>query len=237
VDITMEKLHELQQFDSPIISDAIELFAFRSQIEGFMSTEIKSIFPGQKPVVGYDCNSKITASKPPTEKQKSLNYDYYNYVKNARKPTFVVIEDLDPRPVGSFWGEVNASVHKSLGCVGVITNGGVRDLDQVKELNFAYFASCVLVSHGYAHLVDFNCEVEVGGMKVKPGDLFHADKHGVVLIPEEITPQVAEACRKIQYAEEVLIKNCQQRFGAGVKVDELKGWREETIRRKTQFRE
>ena len=44
-----------------------------------------------------------------------------------------VIQDLDSLPVGSFWGDVQAAVHQALGCIGVITNGGVRDIPAVQK--------------------------------------------------------------------------------------------------------
>ena len=84
----------------------------------------------------------------------------------------VVIEDLDyPNPAGSFWGEVNASVYKALGAAGTITNGGVRDLPEVRPTGFHFFSCCVLVSHAYVHVVDCGVPVTVGGLTVRPGDL------------------------------------------------------------------
>jgi regulator of RNase E activity RraA len=143
-----------------------------------------------------------------------------------------VIQDVDPVPTGSFWGEVHASVHKALGCVATITNGGVRDLAEVKNLGFGYFASCVLVSHAYVHVEEFGCPVTFGGLTVHPGDLLHADQHGVILIPHEIAPELAQVCRNIQYAEEPVLKGCRERFETGVELDELKTWREEMQRRR-----
>ena len=79
----------------------------------------------------------------------------------------MVIEDLDyPNPIGSYWGEVNGSIYKGMGCVGLVTNGGVRDLDEVVETGFQFFASCVLVSHAYVHLEEVGTPVSVGGLTV-----------------------------------------------------------------------
>ena len=84
------------------------------------------------------------------------------------KPWLVVIEDLDyPNPVGSFWGEVNASVYKALGAVGTITNGGVRDLPEVRATGFQFFSSSVLVSHAYDHIVEYGGPVVVGAVSVR----------------------------------------------------------------------
>ena len=82
------------------------------------------------------------------------------------------LQDLDyPNPLDSFWGEVQANIHGRLGCVGTMTNGGVRDLDEMEGLQFNAFASSVLVSHGYIHIADAGAPVTVGGLLVNPGDI------------------------------------------------------------------
>ncbi len=225
------QLEELRNFDTPTIANAIERFKIRPNTEGFMGPEIKCILPLDRPIIGYACTAKISALRPPTEEQKGLNMPYYAKVK-ATPSAITVIEDLDPKPVGSFWGEVQASIHTALGCKGVVTNGGVRDLDEVQRLNFGYFASCVLVSHAYVHLEAFDCPVNVGGLTVKPGDLLHADKHGVIVIPHEIAPDLADACRKAAWAEEPVIHGCRERFVTGVGLEELAEWRQEMAKRR-----
>jgi regulator of RNase E activity RraA len=121
----------------------------------------------------------------------------------------VVVQDLDRQPIGSMWGEVNGSIHKALGCIGTVTDGGVRDLDEVRAMNFHCFASCVLVSHAYVHLVDFGTPVKVGGMVVKPGDIMHGDQHGVATIPMSIAAQIPEAVAKVEARERPLIDACR----------------------------
>lgn len=231
--LNRKQLEELRSFDSPTIANAIERFDLRPRSEGFMGPEIGQILPYDKPLLGYACTAKISAAQPPNEQQKRLLIEYYAHVKNTPEPTVAVIEDLDRNPLGSFWGEVQSTTHKALGCEGVITSGGVRDLDEVQALGFYYFAGCVLVSHAYVHIEEFACPVTVGGLTVRPGDLLHADKHGVVLIPQEIAEQLAEACRAAQYAEQPVIQGCSSSFGKDLDLEDLKRWREEMARRRT----
>ena len=231
--LSAEALEELRKFDTPTISNAIERFNVRPFTEGFMGPEIKCILPCDRPVVGYACTAKISALRPPTAEQKEMAMAYYEKVQATPAPAIAVIEDVDPQPVGSFWGEVQGSIHKALGAAGVVTNGGVRDLDEVERLGFKYFASCVLVSHAYVHVEAYDCPVRVGGLTVRPGDLLHADKHGVVLIPHEIAPALAEACRKAQWAEEPVLEGCRKGFTGGISLADLKEWRQEMARRRT----
>jgi regulator of RNase E activity RraA len=233
--LTAPQIEALKQFDTPTVSNAIEFFGVRPRTEGFMRPSIRKIFANDKRVVGYAVTAQFSARKPPTEEQKSLGAAYYARIRAAAKPTLTVLQDLDPEPTGSFWGEVQATVHRSLGCVGVVTNGGVRDLDEVKDLDFEYFASCLLVSHAYVHLEAVECPVEVGGLTIRPGDLLHADKHGVAVIPPEAAPLLAEACRAAQHAELPVLENCRKHFAAGdadpVRLEE---WRSEMNSRRAK---
>jgi regulator of RNase E activity RraA len=127
-------------------------------------------------------------------------------MEKVPKPWVVVVDDLDyPRPVGSFWGEVNGSVYKALGAVGTITNGGVRDLPEVRATGFHFFSSCLLVSHAYVHVVEAGAPVTIGGLTVRPGDLLHGDEHGVTSIPLELARDLPKAARDLEARERKLI--------------------------------
>ena len=226
--LTMQQIEELKKFDTPTISNGIEFFGLRPRTEGFTKPLIRKMFTNDKRIVGYACTAKISALKPPTEQQKKLQTEYYANVKAAPKPTVAVIEDLDPEPVGAFWGEVQVTMHRSLGCCGVVTNGGVRDLDEVKGLDFEYFSSCLLVSHVFVHIEAIDCPVSVGGLTVNPGDLLHADKHGIMVIPPEVAPYLVEACRAAQDAEMPVLSNCRKHLAKGdVDLERLADWRAE----------
>ena len=121
----------------------------------------------------------------------------------------VVMEDLD-RPVGAgaYFGEVQATIHKRLGCAGVVTDGHVRDLDEVHPMGFHYFASGVCVSHAYVHLVDFGTPVTIGGLTVNSGDIIHGDKHGVMMVPAEAACEITSAAAKIAERERRIMDTC-----------------------------
>jgi len=87
-----------------------------------------------------------------------------------------------------------------------VTNGGVRDLAEVRPLGFHFFSSCVLVSHAYVHVVEVGAPVNVGGLNVRPGDLLHGDEHGVTSVPIDIAAELADASAAIERAELRLIE-------------------------------
>jgi len=208
-------LELLRRFDTPTICNAIEVFDIRPRTEGFCDTSIKSIFEFDSPLVGYAVTAKISATQPPSAREKEYLFDYYLNIEQGMKPVVSVLEDIDDPCIGSFWGEVQANTHLSLGCIGAITNGGVRDLKEVEQAGFYYMAGSIMVSHAYVHIVQNDCPVCIGGLQILPGDLIHADRHGVTTIPEEILPQLPKACEAVLDAEQILIKECKKAVGEG----------------------
>jgi len=207
--LSPQQIDELRQLTTPTISNAIECFNIRPHNKGFMSPDICSMFPDLGMMVGYALTARMQANVPAAGNMTVSAEKYWEYVLTTPQPRVVVIQDLDERPVGSLWGDVNASIHRALGVQGVVTSGGVRDLDGVHKMGFFFFARDVLVSHAYNHLIDFGTPVEVGGLTVNPGDLLAADGHGVILIPHEIAAEVAAVGRKIDELELELIAYCR----------------------------
>jgi regulator of RNase E activity RraA len=169
-----------------------------------MDSTIECRFPELGAMVGYAVTVTIRASVPPERGVSAPNV--WAEMDKVPKPWVVVIDDLDyPRPVGSYWGEVNASVYKALGGVGTVTNGGVRDLPEVRATRFHFFSSCVLASHAYVHVAEVGSPVTISGLTVHPGDLLHGDEHGVTSIPLEIARDLPRAARELEARERKLI--------------------------------
>ncbi len=83
-----------------------------------------------------------------------------------------LIKNLDkPMTYGAAWGELNSNIHRALGVVGGIIDGAIRDLDEMNNAGFKALARRLAVGHGHATPVRWNCEVEVFGRKVLPGQL------------------------------------------------------------------
>jgi regulator of RNase E activity RraA len=121
-----------------------------------------------------------------------------------------VIQDADgpDRGVGAFWGEVQTNIHRALGCVGVVTDGSVRDIDQMAP-GFFVLAGAIMPSHVHADIAAFDCPVTVAGMAVSPGDLIHADRHGSVVIPEKAAAGLPAAAGLLAQREKVLLDACK----------------------------
>ncbi len=218
--VTSQQIDALRKITSPSVANAIETFNVRPREEGNLSSDIRALFPEMGPMVGYAATALIRSEKGPIEGHRASLYQWWDFVLSLPAPRVVVVHDLDdPRGQGAQWGEVQANIHRALGCVGVITDGSVRDLDEVRALNFQFCAAHVSVSHANVHMVDFGIPVKVGGVWVKPGDIVHGDQHGVVVIPPEVAAGIPEAIAKVEAAEKRIISVCQS---GDFTVDKLK---------------
>ena len=160
---------------------------------------LKSIFPDMGHMIGYAVTAKIVADAAPSGHMNVSRTEWVDEIMKAPAPRVLVLEDLDyPNPIGSFWGEVQANLHRALGAVGTVTNGGVRDLDEMQEVGFFAFASCVLVSHAYVHITDVGVPVKVGGLEVNPGDIIQGDQHGVLSVPRSIASEIPDAVKRVE---------------------------------------
>lgn len=208
------QLAELRKYNSPTVSNAIELFNCRPRHLGFLPHYIRCLLPDQGVMLGYAVTAQtraLPAHEGEAPKGSDLLADYLRYVAAMPGPKVAVGEDLDITPgIGAQFGEVTALIHKKLGCVGHITSGCPRDLDEVAPLGFHLFGLNPCVSHAYVRLVDFGKPVRIGGVEIRPGDLLHGDKHGVCIIPHEIADKVAAACARIEAIEKPALEMCRQ---------------------------
>jgi len=205
------ELDELRRYNTPTISNAIELFDVRPRNDGFLPHHIRCLLPDLGAVIGYAVTSRTRASRPePGEATADLLGDYLRYVAAMPGPKIAVGWDLDEPPgLGAQFGEVTATIHQKLGCVGHITSGCPRDLDEVHALGFQLFGLNPCVSHSYVRLVDFGSPVVIAGIEIDSGDLIHADKHGICLIPHQVAPRLAAACAEVERRERPLLEICR----------------------------
>lgn len=204
------QLEQFRRLSTCLVASAIETFRVRLPNTGFANSRIKCIFKDQPSMAGYAATARLRSSNPRMESNKSYDYydrtDWWNEILTIPAPRVVVIEDVDNPPgLGAFVGEVHANILLALGCVGIVTNGAVRDLPDIRPTEFQMFAGNVSVSHAYAHIFDFGGTVEVGGVKIQPGDLIQGDCHGVQTVPLEIADRVPAAAREIRQRRQDLV--------------------------------
>jgi len=211
---------KIRSLDTCTVSNAIERFNVRLRNEGFVHSSVHCQFPHFLPMLGYAATARIRASSAPmTGRCYYDRMDWWGHVLAIPEPRVIVLEDVDHQcGIGAFVGEIHAQIALALHCVGCVTNGAVRDLPAVERAGFHLFAGSVAVSHAYAHIVDFGEPVEIGGLKIQPGDLIHGDCHGVQSIPQEIAAEIPKVAAGLVVEERALIEVCRS---AGFSLEKL----------------
>jgi 4-hydroxy-4-methyl-2-oxoglutarate aldolase len=208
--LTPSQLTEFRALSTCVVASAIETFDVRLHNKGFTDSTVQCMFPELPAAVGYAATARIRSSDPPMEGRSYYDRGaWWDSLVKVPAPRVVVVEDVDSTPgLGAFIGAVHANILLALGCVAVVTNGGVRDLPDVRHSRLQVFAGNVSVSHAYAHVFDFGGTVEIAGLTVHPGDLIHGDLDGVQTIPHEIAGLVPGKAMEIVKARKELIAFC-----------------------------
>lgn len=200
--LTTAQLDALKAIDTPTICNAIERFKVRNDVTGFTGMNIRCLYPQFGVTLGYALTVTVDSTTPDAKRDNDVWKAWVRAMAAAPKPIFLVFQDVGLNPEKSAHvGEMMASLAKRLGAVGLLTNGGVRDILEVERLGLQYFAVGVVASHGNPRLLQINVPVTIDGLQIEPGDLLHGDLNGVAKIPAEIAAQTAEMALKIRQEE------------------------------------
>jgi regulator of RNase E activity RraA len=221
--LTAAELNALRQFDTCMIANAVETFNVRLHNTGFTDASIHCMFKDEPPMVGYAVTGRLRSGDPPivggTFRDRA---DFWNSILQVPVPRILVLEDKDNPPGrGAFVGDMHAAILKALGCSGYLTNGAVRELPSVRAMGFQLFAGSIAVSHAYAHIFDVGDAVRVGGMEIRPGDLLHGDRHGVLTIPVDIAVGIPAVAADLKKTEQKVIDLCQSSAFSVTKLSEV----------------
>ena len=199
--ISEQDLAFLKGVDSPTISNAIEPFKVRDRTEGFIGGEVQALFPEMPPMVGMALT--VTMTNTPGDIAGRENYwRMYEALSQMPAPSVLVVQDVSGAPSRcALAGEVMATMAMRVGAVGMVTDGGLRDVHEVRRLGFGYFARYVVVSHGNFGVVDVGKPVTLDGQEVMTGDILHGDANGIVIVPRAVLESLPEAVEEVRTRE------------------------------------
>lgn len=200
--LTPEQLAELRAMDSPTVANAIEAFKVRDDTQGFLGMDVPCHTPEFGVMLGYAVTATANSMAPARARDRKGHFRLFEAVAAAPKPSVLVIKDVGPRRTHAcFLGDVIATITKRLGAIGIVTDGGVRDLAGVTPLGYHVFAAGFVVAHGTFNIEEVGIPVEISGTIVRPGDLIHGDASGVTTVPLEIADKVYAECLKVRERE------------------------------------
>src|SRR5258708_28306913 len=117
----------LAQYDTPTISNVIELFEIRPRSAGYMDSRIRACFPEMPPIVGFASTATMRTAHPPTggEVYSSLDEQVARFA-GLPGPAIVAFQDLDDPTLGATFGDIMCPHYQCFRAPGIITNGPAR---------------------------------------------------------------------------------------------------------------
>jgi regulator of RNase E activity RraA len=123
------------------------------------------------------------------------------------KPTVLALEQKFPPEIAGKIGLAGGNMTttmKALGCIGCVSNGPSRDIDEIRPMEFQYLLTGVSPGHGDQAVHAVNVPVSICGMDVAPGEIIHMDENGAVKFPANRMAEVLENVKKLLEHEEAL---------------------------------
>ena len=206
-----EMLAELKNFDTPSITNVVATYPDHPLCLGlynpwsenwYTDQSLRCMYPELGPTVGYAVT--CTYGLPDPNYNGVGFMDVLDALDASPKPTIFVFQQKFPPEiqgkVGLAGGNMTTAM-QALGCVGAISNGPSRDIDEIRPMKFQYLLSGITAGHGAQAIHAVNVPVSVAGMDVAPGEIIHMDENGAVKFPADKLSAVLENVRALQKEE------------------------------------
>lgn len=206
-----EMLAELRQFDTPSITNVVATYPSNPLCLGlynpwtqnwYTDQTIRCMYPELGPRVGYAVTC-VYGLPDPNFKRLSF-MDVLEALYASPKPTILALQQIFPPKiagkVGLSGGNMTSAM-KAVGCVGVVSNGPSRDIDEIRPMQFQYLLSGITPGHGDMAVHAVNVPVSIAGMDVAPGEIIHMDENGAVKFPASRLADVLQAVRALRDEE------------------------------------
>lgn len=205
-------IEELKQFDTPSITNVVATYPGHPLCLGlynpwtenwYTDQSIRCMYPELGRLAGFAVTCVYGVPDPNFSELSFM--DVVEALDSSPKPTVLVLEQRFPKEIAGKVGLAGGnmvSAMKAVGCLGLISNGPSRDLDEVREKAFQYMLTGVTAGHGAMAVQAVNVPVSVGGMDVAPGELIHMDENGACKFPARHLEKVVENARELAIEED-----------------------------------
>jgi len=117
----------------------------------------------------------------------------------------------------AYWGEILTATAKKRGAAGAVINGYYRDTDKVMEQNWPVFSRGRYAQDSgvRTQVADFRCDIQIGDVWVKSGDLIYGDMDGVLIIPAIYEKEVVQKALEKARGEKLVRKEIENGMSSG----------------------
>ena len=204
--IDRETMDALKQIDTPTLCNAIERVKGKTFVADFMGMDIRCLLPQLGVMAGFAVTATVDSTTPDVPPDPSVWLDCLEAIKASPKPAVLVFKDVGSQVRKSaHLGEIMGTLAMRLGAVGIVTDGGVRDIYELEHLGFHCFAAGLCPSHGNPRIVQANLPVVIDSVLIRPGDLLHGDINGVTRVPLELIERIISAADHVHKDEAKLL--------------------------------
>lgn len=187
--------------DSPTVANALERLRLRDRSDGYLGGNVACAFPELGTMVGTALTLTVDNAVGRTARQEGY-WELWETLERLEGPVVIVMKDVSGTPHRvAYAGEIMVTLAQRLGAVGIVTDGALRDLPEVRAKGFHYFMRHAVVSHAEFELAGVGDPVLLDGQLVRTGDLLHGDANGVVLVPWESLADLPAAVDAVRTAE------------------------------------
>jgi 4-hydroxy-4-methyl-2-oxoglutarate aldolase len=200
----------MKSVDTPTLSNAIERLNIRPREQGFMSSEVRCLFPTLGRMCGWAVTAHVETVTQSCARDPERFPELFRTINSSPKPVVVVFQEIGGyREYAAHCGEVMSTLFHRLGAVGLLTDAAVRDLPEVRAFGFHYFARGSVASHANFRIVRVGIPIQVAGVPVKTGDFMHGDENGVLQVPPEVLDRLPEAVETIRSFERTILEHAR----------------------------